>query len=264
MHTLCKQIAVTSVVWLVQAMAWAGPQQTLTLCFEDVAQVPWTAPDGTGLNIELLRRVERQLGEHFSFEAKPWKRCLEEVRAGRMDAVIAAADSSERRVFGALPLLPDGQGDARCALYEEGYRIFTRPGSAAGWDGKVLRSPDGTVVVQSGYIIAQLLRERGFKPLELAHSAEDGLRLIAAGTYDVAALYGIEGEVLAKKDPRFTGRVVQAPLRYAVLPLYLLFARSTYNADSQRVNAIWHAIRTVRESSEYRKLESATLQAQMP
>jgi polar amino acid transport system substrate-binding protein len=229
----------------------------LTICYEEVVQQPWTRPDGTGLNFELLKRVESQLGEHFRYAPKPWKRCIEEVRMGKVDAAIGAADSAERRQFGALPTLPDGRVDARCALYEEGYRIFLRPGGPASWDGKTLLSPSGVVLVQSGYIIADVLRARGFKPSETARSAEDGLRLVANGTYDIAVLFGPETEHLARTDPRFKDKVVLAPIPYEVLPLFLLFARSTYSRDSKRVDAIWAGIRSVRESSEYRKLEAA-------
>ena len=247
------------VAWLcIASAAHAGPQKPLALCYEDVPQFPWTNPDGTGLNFELLKRVEKQLGEQFRYEVKPWKRCIEEVRAGVMDGVIGAADSPERRSFGAVATLPNGQIDHRAALYEESYRIFTRVGSAAAWDGHTLRTPDGAVLVQSGYQIAELLRQRGFKPVESARSAEDGLRMLAAGSYDVAALYGTEAEAMARADPRFTGKIVQAPTTYSDWSMYLLISRKTFEADKKRIHAIWRAIRTVRESEEYRKLESAT------
>ena len=37
---------------------------------------------GGGLHFELLRRVEKQLGEQFTYGPKPWRRCLEELRTG--------------------------------------------------------------------------------------------------------------------------------------------------------------------------------------
>lgn len=244
--------------------AHAAAPRPLTLCYEDVPQFPWTKPDGTGLNFELLSRVEKQLGEQFRYEVKPWKRCIEEVRAGVMDGLIGAADSPERRVFAAFATLPNGKIDPRAALYEESYRIFTRVGSTASWDGHTLHTPNGAVLVQSGYVIADLLRQRGFKPVESARSAEDGLRMLAAGTYDVAALYGTQTEILAKADPRFVDKVAQAQPSYSDWSLYLLISRKTFDADKKRINAIWRAIRTVRESDEYRRLESATRHGQAP
>jgi polar amino acid transport system substrate-binding protein len=235
----------------------AGPPRPLAFCYEDVPQFPWTRPDETGLNFELLKRVEKQLGEQFRYEVKPWKRCIEEVRVGIMDGVIGAAESPERRSFGAFATLPNGQIDPRAALYEESYRIFTRVGSTAGWDGHTLRAPNGVVLVQSGYLIADLLRQRGFKPVESARSAEDGLRMLIGGSYDIAALYGAEAEALARSDPRFVGKIAQAPTTYSDWSFYLLISRMTFDTDKKRINAIWRAIRTVRESDEYRKLASA-------
>ncbi len=57
-------------------------QTHLKFCFEDEVQFPWTKPDGSGLTIELLKRVEERLGERFEFIAKPWKRCQGEVSNG--------------------------------------------------------------------------------------------------------------------------------------------------------------------------------------
>lgn len=100
-------------------------------------------------------------------------------------------------------------------------------------------------------------RQRGFKPIESARSAEDGLRMLAAGTYDIAALYGAEAEVLAMTDPRFIAKITQAQTNYSDWSFYLLMSRMTFDTDNKRITAIWRAIRTVRESDEYRKLESA-------
>jgi polar amino acid transport system substrate-binding protein len=32
----------------------------LKFCYEDIPQAPWTMPDGTGLNIELLKRAAKR------------------------------------------------------------------------------------------------------------------------------------------------------------------------------------------------------------
>src|SRR5471032_2142460 len=93
---------------LLPCHAWSAP---LTLCFEDVPQRPWSTPAAKGLNFDLLNRVQKQLGEHFVYTAKPWRRCLQELRVGTVDAVIGAADSAERRHYAIIPTLPDGHSD---------------------------------------------------------------------------------------------------------------------------------------------------------
>ena len=233
--------------------AWAGPAP-LTLCYEDVPQRPWSQPGAIGLNFDLLRRVEQQLGEHFIYAAKPWRRCLEEVRLGTVDGVVGAADGAGRRSYGVYPTLPDGRSDPARALFEDRVNVFLRSGGRASWDGRRLLSPNNEVAVQSGYLIASQLRQQGLRPRELVKSAEDGLRLLTAGLFDVAVLQGIEAETLVRDDPRFQGKVTQAPLPYAERAFHLLISRQAYQRDPRRIEAVWNAIAGVRVSPEYRQL----------
>ncbi len=233
--------------------AWAG-RAPLTLCYEDVAQRPWSMPGATGLNFDLLRRVEKQLGEHFIYAAKPWRRCLEEVRLGRVDGVLGAVDGIERRSYGVFPTLPDGRADPARALFEDHVYVFLRSGGNASWDGSRLHSPNGEVAVQSGYLVANQLREQGLNAREMVKSAEDGLRLLTSGLFDVAVLQGMEAEALARDDPRFQGKVTQAPQPYAERDFHLLISRIRYTREPHRIDAIWRAIASVRLSDEYKQL----------
>lgn len=228
----------------------------LVMCYEDVEQRPWSSPDGTGLNFELLRRVEKQLGERFVYAPKPWRRCIEELRLGTVDAVVAAADAKGRRSFAAYPLLPDGRADPARALYADSVNVYLRVGGQGSWDGHTLRAPNQEVAVQSGYLVSTVLRERGYRPRELVKSADDALRLVSTGMFDVAILQGAEASKLARSDPRFQGLVVQAAQPYWVVELHLVFNRDTYRRSPQRAEAIWHAVAAVRNSADYRRLAS--------
>lgn len=234
----------------------AGQPAPLVLCYEDVAQRPWSTPAGAGLNFELLKRVEKQLGEHFNYAAKPWKRCLEEVRTGAVDAVIGAADAPERRSFAIVPTLPDGKSDPARALFSDHAYVYLRAGGNASWDGHRLLAPRNEVVVPAGYLIADLLRERGLRPREQVKSAEDALRMVANGMIDVAVLQGSEASRMARDDPRFRGRLQQAAPPFVALEFHLLVGRAAHARQAGRIDAIWRAIGTVRQSAEYRQLLS--------
>jgi len=237
------------------AHAAKGPP--LRLCYEDVDQRPWSTPGGSGLNFELLKRVESLLNEQFTYAPKPWKRCLNELKLGEVDGVIGAADAVERRAWARIPQLPDGREDPARAMFEDAALVFLRVGGNASWDGHDLQAPGKSVVVQSGYLVAQQLREKGYDPRETVKSAADALRMLAAGGFDVAILQGLEASKLAQEDRRFKGRVQQAELPYMVVNLHLMVARGAYQRDPQRIEAIWQAIGTVRQSREYRQLEDS-------
>lgn len=235
----------------------AAKAPPLRLCFEDVDQRPWSTPGGSGLNFELLKRVESHLNEQFIFAAKPWKRCLSELKLGQVDGVLGAADAVERRAWSRIPQLPDGREDPARAMFEDSALVFLRVGGHGSWNGQELVAPGKVVVVQSGYLIAQQLRERGYIARDTVKSAADALRMLASGSYDVAVLQGLEASRLAHGDARFKGRIRQAELPYTTISLHLMVARPTYERDPQRIEAIWQAIATVRESKDYRQLETS-------
>ena len=227
----------------------------LTLCFEDIHQPPWTMPDGSGLNFDLLKRVEKLTGETFKYSARPWKRCMEETRAGLADGMIGAADSPLRRQFSVPPLRDDGTPDPTKAMYGGTTHVFIRVGSNASWDGHAFLNPTGFVIAQRGYFVVELLSQRGQTVKEVVKSTEDGLRMLAAGSADVAVLTGQMSSAMIEADPRFHEKIKLAAQPFVTFPYFLMFNRNVYAANPKRIEAIWSAIRDVRASAEYRALE---------
>jgi len=243
--------------WLAASLALDLSAAPLNLCFEDVPQAPWTMPDGGGLNIELLKRVERLTGEHFNYIARPWKRCEEETRSGIMDGMIGPSDNPRRRAFSVPPLKPDGTQDPERAMYHDHVALFLRTGSGVGWDGKHLVNPRGIAVAQRGYYTVDMLQALGQKVIDTPKSAEEGLRLLAVGAADVAVLMGRRAEQSLRNDPRFHGKIELARQPFAIFDFHLMIGRKAFDKDPARFEAIWNAIATVRATLEYRRLEAA-------
>ena len=237
----------------------AASAAPLKLCYEDVPQAPWTMPDGSGLNIELLKRVAQLTGEQFDYIARPWKRCEEETRSGVMDGMIGPADNPRRRAYSVPPTRPDGRQDPERAMYHDHVDLFLRADSGASWDGKNLVNPRGIVVAQRGYFTVDMLQARGQKVIDTPKSAEEGLRLLAAGSADVAVLMGRAAEEMVREDPRFIGKITLARQPFAHFDFHLMIGRKAYAQDPRRFETIWNAIATVRATPDYRQLESSML-----
>lgn len=247
-----------SVVFALALLATSGASgSALKLCYDDVPQSPWTMPDGTGLNLDLLKRVEKHLGEQFLFASKPWRRCLEEMRNGIVDGTIGGGDSVDRREYSVLPLLPNGQGDPEQALYSDYYLVFIRKGSGASWNGRQFLNLNGDVVAQRGYIVVEELRQRGHRVRDSIKSPEEGLRMLMVGSADAAVVLGVEAEEKLATNPQYQAHIEQARYVFSAVPLYLLISRRAYEADPHRINRVWQGIRTIRATPAYRKLEDA-------
>lgn len=243
------------------AMTLAAPLSAapLRFCYEDAPFAPWTMPNGTGLNIDLLKRVEKQLGEQFVFVARPWKRCLEETRAGLIDGVIGTADGPDRRAIGVFPTDAQGQLQTEQALFQDRANVFLLAGSLATWNGLELHNPREIVIAQRGYRVADLLRERGSKVLDNVKVAEEAFRAMLAGVADVAVLQGSDAQLLAHHDPRFADKILEARQPFVVFHFYLMIGKKSFEADPKRIQAIWQGIAQVRQSVDYRKVEAAEL-----
>lgn len=251
-----RSIAFAATLAAIQAQAWCAP---LNFCYEDIPQAPWTMPDGSGLNIELLKRAARLAGEQVNFIARPWRRCEEETRAGIMDAMVGPSDNPRRRVFSVPPRKADGMQDPERAMYHDHVDVYLRVDSGASWDGKTLVNPRKLVVAQRGYYTVDMLQQRGQKVIDTPKSAEEGLRLLAAGSADVAVLMGREAENLLKGDPRYQGRVVLARQPFANFDFHLMAGRKSYDKDPGRFEALWNAIAKVRATADYQRLEQSML-----
>jgi polar amino acid transport system substrate-binding protein len=251
--------ALRSLTLLAALAAPCARAAPLRFCYEDVAQPPWTLADGGGLNIELLKKVAALTGDQFILARRPWTRCIEETRLGRMDGMIGAADTPERRLFSVPPLQADGKPDTSRALHQTKVNIFLRAASGAAWDGKHLHNPRGSVITQRGYFIGDLMRARGLRVIDTIKSTDEALRLLVAGSADVAVLMEHSTQSMLRDDPRFRGRVVMAPIPYTDMPLFLLVGRNRYQQEPARIEAIWNAIATVRASAAHRRREEAAI-----
>ncbi len=247
-------VAVLLCAWLLP-----GKAAPLKFCYEDVPQTPWTQPDGSGLNFVLLKRVEKRLGEQFEFKSLPWKRCLAYVASGEMDGVVAAAYSAQRAVWGAVPLLPNGEERATARLYFDEFHVYVRHGSPVKWDGKAFANLHGSVAIQAGFVVAERLEKMGVELDQSGKSAEHALRLLMNGSASVAVLQASQANFLIHHDPRFRGQIEVLPLPFAQVPLHLLMSRKTWQREQKRIEAIWDVLAIERESPEYQKQEKALL-----
>jgi polar amino acid transport system substrate-binding protein len=235
----------------------AQAQTPLKFCFEDTPQSPWTMPDGSGLSIELLKRVEEILGERFELIAKPWKRCQEEVRLGVLDGYFGAAVSAERLNFSVYPSLRDGTVDLNAALNSVQTRLFTRAQSEVSWDGKKLQGVKQAIVVQRGYLIGSLLQKQGFKIHEV-RNAEEALHRLSKGGADLAILREMDADYLSTREPGFKGGIQIHPLPFMDLPLYLAVNKNVFKQNPKRIQTIWSTIKSQRHSASYQQLVEST------
>lgn len=241
---------------LAAATAGAAPPQLVRLCQDMEDVYPWTLKSRPGLNNILLKIVEAKLHIVLEVEAKPWKRCQEEMKAGSVDGMFAISYLAERQQFGRYPMR-DGQPDPDKRLMNDGYSLYRRSGDdSVGWDGKLLRSA-GPVGAQRAYSVVEQLQALGASVDTGTYPVEDNLRKLAMGRLAAVALRTQEGDSILLTHREFHGKLEKLPLPLVDKPYYLMLSHQFAAHHARLAQGIWDRIAAVRESAEYRVFEQS-------
>jgi len=232
----------------------------LRLCFESATIQPWRTADGKGLNFELLQQVSQRVGQTFTYQALPWKRCLASLQANEVDGAFAASFSPDRLDIGAYP---GGKvADPAKRMHTDRYVLIKRKGTAVQWDGKQISHLDGPVGVQLGYSIGAQLRNWGVAVDEGNQGALSLARRLIAGRVAAVAMGGSDATMLFAQ-PEFANQLEELPLPLTEKPYYLMLSHHVLAGQPEQAQRIWRAVETVRNSAAYRKLERQAME-QMP
>ncbi|MGQ5524706.1 substrate-binding periplasmic protein [Chitinimonas sp. PSY-7] len=254
-RVLLRAITLSCFLWI-GTLVQANP---LRLCYEDVDQPPWTFGDGHGLAFDLLHKVETELSEQFTYSGKPWKRCIEEVKAGIVDGVIGAADVPERQVFVEYPRSANGQVDPGSMLWRDHFYLFAATESKVEWDGVRFQNLNGSIATQRGYSVIYWLNKLGIPVTAESKDADELLRILVTNLAGAVIIQGPVAVKMANNDLRFRGKVRTLAKPFRSEALYLIINKQAYAKSPARINAIWQSIAKNRQSTEYQATEAKAL-----
>jgi polar amino acid transport system substrate-binding protein len=227
--------------------------QKLTLCFENKMVLPWRTVDQSGLNFDMLKRVEAKLQISFDYEILPWKRCLAKLKANEVDGAFSVSFSDERRAFGAFP--GQAAADANKRMHYARYFLVRRKGADIDWDGKKFSKVDGKIAFQLGYSIGDMLRAQNVAVDETNDTGQNMGRKVLAGRVAGAAMMDSDVSALMRGPLAPHLEVVGTPLMEK--PYFLILSNQLRRSRPELAERIWQGIADVRDSREYGKLIKA-------
>lgn len=248
---LLRQLALGLLCSAASAPLLAG--EKLTFCFENKTVAPWRNLDQTGLNFELLKRVEKKLHITFDYQLLPWKRCLAKLKANEVDGAFTVSFSDERREFGVFPGIE--KADVKKRMHFARYFLVRKKGSAVDWDGKQFRQLDGKIAFQLGYSVGDLLRDLKVPVDEAADSPHSVGRKVIAGRVAGAAMMDSDTNVIMQGPLAEKLEVVDTPLIEKAY--YLMLSNAMVKARPELAERIWKQVEEVRNSKEYGKMVQA-------
>lgn len=245
------------------AASYALAAAPIKLCYEDSSVYPWITGDNKGLVISELHMVEKDLNINFEFLRLPWKRCLQEVRLGSIQAAIAASFNKERASWGSYPLNPDLSLNQDLRLHTDSFYFYRRIDSPIRWSNNAMQNL-GTQVIgaQLGYSVAKSLEETGYQ-IKYLSSSEDLFKLLDKGLLQIALLQNHEAMKVLRHSPALEKTVVVESEAVKIADQYLLFNTGYYLKEEQLVNNIWQAIARARKSKKYQDEEAMMLSEEL-
>ena len=236
-----------------EGLARAGEPPVLQICVGDEESYPWHFPDRPGVLIHMMSRVENRVGGKFVIEAKPWKRCLLELKSGLVQAVFKASYSEERAAEGLAFPMRGGQLDISKRMMTESYSLFRLKDARVEWDGKQL-SADGILGAQTGFSVVALLRGLGAKVDDGNRQTAANFQKLLMGRVVAVAVQTQVGDAQLAQNPKWAARVERMQPVLIEKPYFLIFSRSFFAEQEDHARLIWSTIEQVRESTEYKEL----------
>lgn len=245
---------------LLAALAMPASARSITLCHEDEDVRPWILKESKGLNMILLELVAAKSRINLKLNAMPWKRCLAEIEAGRMDGGFAASYKGERAQYAVYPGVKDKLDVAR-RLHSNTYSLYRIKGSTINWDGNKFANLTGAIGAQFGYSIADDLRKLGVNVDDGAKPSEANLQKLLVGRVQAVALLTLEADQLLSMDAKLASKIEKIKTPLVDKPYFVIFGKAFYSQNKKAVEDFWDMIETVRKSADYQSRQAAFMKS---
>ena len=235
--------------------------QTVTLCIIDQKAEPFymtaageTAASGMkGVTFDLFDQIGAQLNIKFKFERLSWKRCVQGLKKGEVDAIPNVVFRESRMEWAQFPLSEQGQIDSTQRISKTSYRLYYHKKNPINWNGEQSLPLDKPIGAILAFDIVLDLKEQG---LEVVESADIVYLLTLLQGQRISALAShasLVDPVIRDGSPQYDMLIKhEIPLKW--VDAHLAFSHYYYWEHAEMAEAIWRLIREMRESGETKKL----------
>lgn len=253
-HAVAERMLLLSLISVVSSAVTAAPtNQTLRVCYEDQDYLPYTKGSGNGADVALGKRgvlpdlvllATEEVGLKAEFVSLPWKRCIQQLEYGQVDAIFAAIWLPERDKWGVFPKT-DGQVNNHYRLWRVSYKIHLGRDSILSWDGNAFSHVQHGIGAPLGYVAYKKLEAMGVLPPQ-NHLPDEGFRLLGLGRLDGYVIEQSIGEQLIRKQ-KLMDAVQVLEKDFLQADWYLPLSHQWYGQNTALARQLWQALSQMRE-----------------
>lgn len=221
---------------------------SFSACIDDRPWIPYTNPDPKhpGDMQILINNTAQELRLTIDVVVLPWRRCLESVRSGKIDAMIGGGDVPFNRELAEFP--KNGMAiDTSRSLGTARVMLVKRNGSPSGWDGSHFVNVAKPIGVAMGtQVMINAVSHAGAYADEGAKTDDQNMRKLLQHRVDLMAGYEFDLKELINKN--YLGQVTVLPIPLIETHYYLAFSKPFYAKNSEFVETFWNRLSNLRDS----------------
>lgn len=237
---------------LIIMLLLSHPVAAFTLCIEEADYTPFLIGSAGatrhGVLPELISRAAAEQHKTLKIVSFPWKRCIDMLSKGQVDALAATIWLPERDSWGAFPKQPgqpQAAPDRSLRLWDVEYPIFVPQQGTLSYNGTDFSGIRNGLSAPPGYVAWLRLKDAGV--------LYDGVLLPSAGL-NLVALNRLDGYVVERnigqhllRTLSIEGKVRTLPQVFEKADWYLIFSHQFQAKHGPLTQSIWQSIARLRE-----------------
>ncbi len=229
-------------------------QQTIHIVTDKAYWYPYTYSQGDqakGIHIDLVQKALVNLNYNVRFYPKPWKRCLNDVKEGKYDAIVSASYKPDRSKYLIYPDDADKSVKSLWRITQVEYVAVTNYSSTYIFKGDIKTLPL-PVRAPLGYSIVGDLRAAGISVIESPDTTDCVIQLIKSGRGSFVT--PPQNAIHIQIDDRFKGKLTIHPKPIKSKSYFMGFAIKNQKISPEKMLAIWNEIARIRKDQAYMKM----------
>lgn len=232
--------------------------RVFTACIDERPWLPHTNPDpGHPGNMQILiKSVAHDLGSTVQIISLPWRRCLESVRTGKIDAMVGAGDVPFTRELGEFPKIGNIVDSGR-SLGMARVMLVKRAGSKVSWNGVHFSGLSKPVGVAKGtQVMITSVQNSGGTVDDGGKTDLHNIRKLLEYRVDLMAGYDFDLKKILAQG--YHDRLVMLAMPLVESNYYLAFSKAFYTRNKVFAENFWNRVGFVknklyaRPSAKYR------------
>ncbi|MDE2427301.1 MAG: hypothetical protein KGM99_01140 [Burkholderiales bacterium] len=229
----------------------AGAVEPIRVCVGLQASPPFLFPNKAGTIQVLISQAADQLGMKVKFEPMPLPKCVEELKAGTIQASAAMGFTANNQTIAVFPLKKNGDADPARAVGSARSMIYRAKGNKASWDGTHFSDVKQAVLFPTGNsVFTEKMKALKTPYNDQTATFPRNLSKMLAGQGDLVIGFEHEGK-LRLEEPEFSGKIEVLPTPFTEAHYYMTFSKKFYAANEAQVENLWNALPKLKTSPEY-------------